>query len=122
MSSEGDKTMPPYLKDFFECCGYKKEDSDFLMAVYEKIMQKTEAADLWNQAIEIYEENICCDFKKIISLADQVAEMVSIHAYTAELLIFICLTKKLKKEYEKRGLDMQIYWNTVADLKYKTEE
>ena len=114
--------MKSYLKDFFECCAYQKEDADFLLNVYEKIMQNQETADIWNLAIGIYEETICCDFRKIISLADQVAEMGSIHAYTAELLIFICLTKKLKKEYEKRGLDMQIYWDTVADLKYKTEE
>ena len=114
--------MKTYLKDFFEYCGYAEEDAAFLLDVYEELMQNAEAAALWNQAISVYEENICCDYRKILSLADQAAEVVSIHKYTAELLIFMCLTKKLEKEYEKRGLEKKIYRDTVLDLKYKTEE
>ena len=114
--------MKNYLKKFFEFCEYAKEDSVFLTDVYEKIMLNTEAAKLWAQAIALYEENIHCDFKKIISLADQTAEIISIHKYTAELLIFICLTRNLQSEYAKRGWNMKIYRDTVLDLKYKTEE
>ena len=114
--------MKEYLNEFFEACEYKKEDSAFLMDVYEKIMQNRESAEFWQQAVLIYEENIRCDFGKILLLADRAAEAVSVHKYTAELLIFMCLTRKLKKEYEKRGLRMKIYRDTVLDLKYKTEE
>ncbi|MBR5188381.1 MAG: hypothetical protein IKW18_07910, partial [Clostridia bacterium] len=114
--------MKNYLKNFFEFCEYTKEDSDFLTDVYETIMQNVEAAKLWEQALAIYAENVHCDFKKIISLADQTAEMISIHKYTAELLIFICLTRDLQSEYARRGWNMKIYRDTVLDLKYKTEE
>ena len=114
--------MKNYLKNFFEFCEYTKEDSDFLTDVYETIMQNIEAAKLWEQALAIYAENVHCDFKKIISLADQTAEMISIHKYTAELLIFICLTRDLQSEYARRGWNMKIYRDTVLDLKYKTEE
>ena len=114
--------MKSYLKDFFEFCEYGKEDSAFLTDVYEKIMQNKESAELWQRAVLIYEENIRCDFREIIALADGAAEAVSVHKYTAELLIFMCLTRKLKKEYEERGLSMKIYRDTVMDLKYKTEE
>ena len=114
--------MKPYLINFFERCKYTKEDSVFLIDIYEKIMQNETTAKLWNQAIEFYQENINCDFRKILLWANQAAELLSVHKYTAELLIFICLTKHLKQEYEKRGLHINIYFDTIMDLKYKTEE
>lgn len=114
--------MKAYLNDFFESCEYTAEDTAFLIATYEKIMQNEEAAKLWNQAVSMYEENIRCNQKEILALADRAAEMLSLHQYTAELLIFVCMTRKLKKEYEKRGLHMKIYQDTVLDLKYKTKE
>ena len=87
-----------------------------------KIASSPESSKLWEQAIDIYRENINCDFRKIVFLADRAGELLGIHSYTAELLIFLCLTKYLREEYEKRGVDISIFENTVLDLRYKTEE
>ncbi len=114
--------MKTYLKDFFEVCEYAEPDAVFLTNVYEKIMNNEETAEIWHRAVSIYSENMNCDFKEILLLADQAADLLGIHKYTAELLILICLTQNLKKEYAQRGMDMKIYRDTILDLKYKTEE
>ena len=71
--------MKTYLKNFFERCEYAKEDTAFLIGTYEKIMRNEEASALWDQAVTIYEENICCNFRRVLLLADQAAELLSIH-------------------------------------------
>ncbi len=114
--------MKTYLFEFLNTCDYSPEDRIFLTDTYEKIASHAKSAELWEQAIGIYRKNINCDFKKIISLADESGALLGIHPYTAELLIFLCLTKYLREEYEKRGVNNRIYWDTVLDLKYKNEE
>ena len=114
--------MKNYLYDFLKKCKYSESDIAFLTATYEAIASHPEASALWEQAIALYRENIHCDFKKILSLANRAAEILSIHKYTAELLIFLCLTQRLREEYEKRGVDVKIFDDTVLDLKYKNEE
>ena len=114
--------MKNYLYDFLKKCEYSESDIAFLTATHETIASHPEASALWEQAIALYRENIHCDFKKILSLANRAAEILSIHKYTAELLIFLCLTQRLREEYEKRGVDVKIFDDTVLDLKYKNEE
>ena len=114
--------MKNYLYDFLKKCEYSESDIAFLTDTYERIASHAEASALWEQAIGLYRENIRCDFKQILSLANRAAELLSIHKYTAELLIFLCLTQRLREEYETRGVDVKIFHNTVLDLKYKNEE
>ena len=114
--------MKNYLKDFFIKQGYEKEDALFLLSAYEKIEENEKAYALWNKALKTYEENECCDFKEIIRLADLSAELTGVHEYTAELLIFICLSRRLRELYTEKGIDLSIYERTVSDLKYKLNE
>ena len=114
--------MKNYLYDFLKKCEYSESDITFLTATYEAIASHPEASALWEQAIDLYRENIRCDFKQILSLVNRTADLLSVHKYTAELLIFLCLTQRLREEYEKRGVDVKIFDDTVLDLKYKNEE
>lgn len=70
----------------------------------------------------MYEENINCDFKQVLSLAAKAAPLVQLHPYTTELLMSVCLSRRLKAEYEARGIDDEIYHNSMLDLRYKLEE
>ena len=114
--------MKNYLNEFLKTCEYCAADRIFLTDTYERIASHAKTAELWESAIAIYRENISCDFRKIVTLADKAGALLGIHPYTAELLIFLCLTKYLREEYEKRGVDTSIWLDTVLDLKYKNEE
>ncbi len=114
--------MREYLIDFFKTFEYNRADADFLLFTYDRIAGREDTLAVWNEAIGIYEKNCKCDFDLIISLAQDVAQRLDMHSYTAELLIFICLSKHLRELYIERGIDLSIYKNSMLDLKYKLDE
>lgn len=114
--------MREYLKDFFEDFEYSKEDSEFLLFSYDRITAREDTLAVWKEAMCIYERDTHCDFSLIISLAQDVAQRLDMHSYTAELLAFICLSKHLKELYIEQGIDLEIFHASMLDLKYKLEE
>lgn len=114
--------MREYLLNFFERFEYDAEDAAYLLGVYDRVMDNETSADLWGRALALYEDNLACDYKEILHLADEAARLLHLHEYTTELLIFICMSRRLKAEYEARGIDDGIFDNSMLDLKYKLEE
>lgn len=114
--------MRDYLVDFFHTFDYADVDADYLLGVYDSIVERQDTRVTWNEAITIYKKQTDCDFGIIISLAEEVAERLDIHAYTADLLIFICLSKRLKELYIERGIALKIFHDSMLDLKYKLDE
>ncbi len=114
--------MREYLVDFFKDFEYDSADAEFFLFTYDRIAGREDTLAIWNEAINIYERDMNCDFDMIISLADEVAQRLDMHRYTAELLIFICLSKRLREIYIERGIDLSIFHNSMLDLKYKLDE
>ncbi|MBQ5746977.1 MAG: hypothetical protein IIV81_03455 [Clostridia bacterium] len=114
--------MKDYLIEFFKKCEYEKEDADYLLTAYDKISESTEARDVWLKALSLYDADVDCDFKALLEMAREAAEIVSIHPYTAELLLLCSMSRRLEKEYEKRGLSADMYYGGILDLRYKLEE
>ena len=114
--------MRDYLLSFFTDFDYDANDAAVLLAAYDRIAEHAEAAATWQTLLDTYEADICCDYAELIRKADGVAATVSLHEYTAELLLFICLSRHTKAVYAARGLDLAIYHDSMLDLKYKLEE
>ena len=114
--------MRRYLGEFFERFQYVQEDASFLLAAYDRIAASEEMHKRWQEALRLYDEDILCDYSQVISIADVVAENLSLNEYTLELLVFICLTKRAEEVYRERGLAPEIFYNTMLDLRYKLEE
>ena len=115
--------MKAHLIRFLEEYTYTPEDTALLLNTYDKIMENPETAALWQQALSLYEASIDCDYAKILELADTVSErMPGVHAYTTNLLVYLCMTKHTAEVYQQRGLDEALFKNTMLDLRYKLEE
>lgn len=114
--------MREYLVSFFKEFDYESRDAEFLLFSYDRITSRDDTRAVWNEALRIYDEKINCDFDMIISLAQEVAQRLDMHRYTAELLVFICLSKRLRENYIERGIDLSIFHNSMLDLKYKLQE
>ena len=114
--------MRDYLLSFFREFAYAPEDVQVLLGAYDRITEDAEASALWQEALSLYDADMFCDYTKIIELADAAAERLEIHAYTLELLIFLCLTRQAAVYYQDRGLDEALFHNTMLDLRYKLEE
>ena len=114
--------MREYLVSFFRDFEYDGMDVEFLLFTYDRIAGREDTIAVWNEAINIYERDMNCDFDMIIALADDVAQRLDMHKYTAELLVFICLSKHLREIYVERAMDLSIFHNSMLDLKYKLDE
>lgn len=115
--------MREYLISFFKEFGYDDKDAQHLLCTYDAVVGNNIANTFLCEALSAYEADIATDYQaEILNKAEKIAEITKVHNYTVELLVFICMTRHLKAVYLKNGIDMQIYKDSVFDLKWKLEE
>lgn len=114
--------MLHYLSEFFKEFEYRGQDAAHLLDCAQKIADNDAARSLFEQAIAAYHQDQNCDYGGMMGRAREAGDLVGVHNYTAELLLFICLSKKLRERYAENGLSMQIYHDSMLDLRYKLEE
>ena len=115
--------MRNYLNDFMTKWQYTDEDKAFLLEAYDKICANSEAKAEFDRILGVYEANIKCDqYKELLVPAQNAGYLANVHKYTSGLLIYMCMTKHLKKLYEERGINDQIFYDSMLDLRYKLEE
>lgn len=115
--------MRKYLNDFMVECEYLDADREFLLSAYDKIAENESTKSEWERILEVYNNDIKCDYYKgILVPAQNAGKIVGVHPYTSGLLIFMCMTKRLKELYIERNISLDIFKKSVLDLKYKLEE
>lgn len=115
--------MKDYLINFFRVFEYDSSDAEFLLTSYDKIAENESAVKLLSEILSAYEANISMDYQaEIFDRTKRIAEITNVHDYTVELIVFMCMTKHLQSVYIEKGLDMQIFKDSVLDLKWKLEE
>lgn len=116
--------MREYLLRFFEEFEYEKADAAMLLSAYGTIVCDGEAARLLGEILSLYEANYKIDFEKEVlnTRAKAIAEETGLHTYTVDLLVFICMSRRLRALYRERELSEEIYRDSMLDLKWKLEE
>lgn len=114
--------MRTYISNFMAEYNYPDKSIDVLLSAYDKITSNSKTAKIWSDTLALYEENHNCDYEKIFVSTNNVSEILNIHEYTVELLIFICMSKRLKELYTKYNLPIEYYKKSMYDLRYKLDE
>jgi len=115
--------MREYLTSFFERFAYEQADARCLLEAYDRIVLQAPASGLLRELLAAYAENYETDYRtEILDRAEEISRITGLHSYTVALLVFICMTKHLQTLYREKGLDQQIYVDSVLDLKWKLEE
>lgn len=115
--------MRSYLTGFFKAFSYEQADADHLLLTYDAIVANSEASAILSEILAAYDASIELDYKEQVRIKSRrIAEITALHPFTVDLLVFICMTKRLKALYAEKGLDLQIYRDSVLDLKWKLEE
>ena len=115
--------MREYLNDFMTKWKYEDDDKAFLLDAFDKIWANAGAKAEFERILGVYEGNIKCDqYKELLVPAQNAGYLVGVHKYTSGLLIYMCMSKHLKKLYEERGINDQIFYDSMLDLRYKLEE
>ena len=114
--------MIEYVLSFMDELGFDKEAVESLSADIEKIYANEDAKELFAGAIDEYERDIHSNYTELREAAKRAGEIVGVHAYSAELLLFICFSKHLRELYRLRGISDRIWFDSMSDLKWKLWE
>ena len=112
--------MRKYIADFLKTLSFEKEYSDILLSNYEKL-EKQAQKPLFD-LIASYKSLNYVTCKNLEDTAKEIAAAANIHEYTASLIVAVCLTEHMHELYKERGISDDIWLDSVADIKYKTEE
>ena len=115
--------MKDYLISFFDEFKYAPEDAQCLIGAYDQICAHEAASGLLSDILAAYEANflLSCQ-KEVFERAKEISNLTGIHPYTTDLLVCICLTKRLRELYLEKGFDLQLYRNCGYDTRWKLEE
>ena len=113
--------MRDYLINFLNQQEYMSDDAEYLVSCYDKIQNNAFAKECFDKAIKLYDEDMFCEYGDIIDLADSAAKEIYIYEYTAELIVFLLFTKKLKERYDEKGISEEIFETTVKDFRYQMQ-
>ena len=114
--------MIEYVLSFMDELGFDKEAVTSLSADIEKISANEDAKALFAGAVYEYERDINSDYTALRETAKRAGEMVGVHTYSAELLLFICFSKHLRELYHLRCISDRIWFDSMSDLKWKLWE
>ena len=114
--------MIEYVLSFMNELGFDKEAVASLSADIEKIYANEDAKALFAGAVDEYERDIHSNYTELREAAKRAGEIVGVHAYSAELLLFICFSKHLRELYRLRGISDRIWFDSMSDLKWKLWE
>ena len=114
--------MIEYVLSFMDELGFDKEAVASLSADIEKIYANEDAKALFAGAVDNYERDINSDYTALRETAKRAGEIVGVHAYSAELLLFICFSKNLRELYRLRCISDRIWFDSMSDLKWKLWE
>ncbi|MBR6675762.1 MAG: DUF5596 domain-containing protein [Clostridia bacterium] len=114
--------MREYIEKFFEMQDYPREAAKSLLSDYDKLMACDSCREVFEKYLGEYEKNDRTNFGEFIVLAAKAGNEAEMDGRTTQFLCFVCALKHLKVMYEKRGLPLDVYYDTARDLRYKLME
>ena len=114
--------MKNYIHNFFDKFEYPEEAKVVLTEAFDKIYDNENAWKYFDALIKNYEETDSFSVGGTLNDATLAAREAGVLDDQGTLLIFCCYSKHLFDMYVKNGIDTKIWYDSVADLKYKAIE
>jgi len=114
--------MREYIINFIKMQDYPAEASEHLLSDYDKLMACDESRLVFDKYLSEYEEYDRTNFGEFIVLAAKAGNAASVDGRATQFLCFVCAGKHLRVMYEKNGIPLDVYYDTMRDLRYKLME
>ena len=114
--------MKTYAIDFMNEIGFDKEAVESLCADLDKILANEKAKALLEECVTLHEQEIDRNYNELVAKADEAAELSGVHKYSSQMLMFILLSKHLRKLYREKNISDKIWFDSMSDLKWKLWE
>jgi len=114
--------MREYFVDFMEQYDYPEEAKQVLLRGFDVIFSNEGLRKELSGLLQCYDENKKYDLGVLVETMKGIAAQANVHEYTGNLILFICLSRRLKKYFEEAGMEEEVWFDTMADLKWKLFE
>lgn len=116
------QTIKQNVRTVMERLSFPDDARAVFLDALERIAADNTAAAWLKHLISQYDESEHCDYNRLLADSRALGAALDIHEYTMALLLFLCFAERLRARYAERGLCDEVYWNSMADLRYKLEE
>lgn len=110
-----------YLEVFMYNLDLPEESREDLRNNYKMFCDNEEAVKLQKQAEGMMFDG--ADWRsELVPYMDIISEKTGLHRYVVDFLFMVMASEELRCRYEEAGLPESLFWDTIADLKYKLLE
>ncbi len=76
----------------------------------------------YKKIIDLYMYPTCGNESETFERLGSLANKMGVHEYTLNTVFFISCSEILRERYKEEGRSDELFWDTIADVKYKTLE
>lgn len=110
------------MRAFMERVGFPREAADCFTAVFQRLDDEPDFGKAMDRAVRGYMYPFADNIRRYLKKVDALAERKNVNPYTLEMVFLLSCTPILKKRYKRKGIDEQIFWDTMDDLRCKLLE
>ena len=114
--------MKEYIISLMRRLAFPEDAISALSDDAQKLLENKECADGFGAIIGQYDKTELCNYMAMLNEMKPLSEKAGIHEYSGALIMFLAMAKRLKLRYDERGLSEEMFYSSMADLKYKCEE
>ncbi|MCQ2386990.1 MAG: acyltransferase domain-containing protein [Clostridia bacterium] len=103
-------------------CDFSKPCKTTYIEVKQKLNSDKKATEILQIILSLYEKNINCDYDKMFDLIKEISLILGEHFFTVSAVVFLILSEKLFNNFIKNGYSEQLFFDTIIDIKYKSQE
>lgn len=113
------KNIADFLELFMDKTGYPEDAKDTFRNIHAQLLRTSTAAEKFDGILAGMENG---GRKELLVEADALAESLGVHPYSMELYVFMVRALPLRERYRQAGIDEQVYWDSMTDLRAKLIE
>ena len=111
-----------YLQYFFINFEFPEDARETLLRGFEKIAVSKKGTEIFKDALQDYDRDRYYSYSALLSHVLEILNYIEIDEYALKLLFNIALTKILRGYYLKENISLEIWRDSVKDIKYKLME
>ncbi len=111
-----------HMQDLITQLSFPLDAQKTFTDAFDRISRDKTASARFSCLLQEYDDTEHCSYKHLLTEVKVIGETLGIHEYTISLLLFLCMAEKLRYRYLERGIDEDIYFNAMLDMRYKLEE
>ncbi len=116
------KDLTIFIEEFMEKTSFPEESKDTFRNINSALLSSSEYSKEFDEIYAVCLEQDFDDIGTHLDKAQLLGDKMGIHEYSIKLFFFIYAAYDLKARYEKEGIDLNIYWDSMCDLRAKLIE